>query len=198
MTTLADIRDRVRKDLHDTDSAAYRWSDDQLDRHIDHALSDLSLALPQEKTATIATTDGSREVSLAALSGLIEVEAAEFPVGEFPAAYAGFATWAGTLVLHTEALPTGDDVKLYYTARQELDGTGTSLTGEQVDLLVTGASAYAALEQSVFTTDRVTTGDAVAERYAAWGRARLTAFHQLLHQYGRRNRVRQRRMYVPA
>ncbi len=61
-----------------------------------------------------------------------------------------------------------------------------------------GAGAYAALEIAAFTIDRLTTNERVAQQYADWGRARLTAFHQLLHQYGRRNRVRGRRAYVPA
>ena len=39
---------------------------------------------------------------------------------------------------------------------------------------------------------------AAAERYAAWARARLTAFRQLLHTYGRKNRLRARRLYIPA
>jgi len=198
MTTLADVRDRVRKDLHDTDGAAYRWSDAQLDRHIDHALSELSLAIPRERTATLATTDGSRELALGGLTDLIEVTAVEYPADAFPPAYVGFATWAGTLTLHTPFVPDGSDATVHYHARHTLDGSGTSLSAEQVDLLVTGASAYAALEQSVFATDLVTTGADVAERYATWGRARHTAFRQLLQQYGWRNRVRARRMYVPA
>ena len=39
MTTLPDIRDRIRKDLHDTSEE--RWTDAQLDRHIERALRDL-------------------------------------------------------------------------------------------------------------------------------------------------------------
>jgi len=35
MTTIADIRGRVRKDLGDTTAGAYRWTDDELDRHIE-------------------------------------------------------------------------------------------------------------------------------------------------------------------
>ena len=76
---------------------------------------------------------------------------------------------------------------------------GTTLTAFQVDVLVTGAAAYAALEQSAYLADRLATGgEAVTDRFGAYGRARLTAFHQLLHQYGRRNRVRGRRAYTPA
>jgi hypothetical protein len=197
MPTLAEVRDRIRKDLRDTD-AAQRWSDAQLDRHIDHAMSELSAAMPRELSSTLATTAGSRDLSLASLTGLIEVEAVEFPVGSYPPAYLGFHVWAGTLTLHSDTPPTGGNAKLYYLARHPLDGTGSSLSSFEVDVLVTGAAAYAALEQGVYTTDRVTTGKDVTERFTAYGRARLTAFHQLLMAYGRRNRVRQRRAFVPA
>ncbi len=199
MTTLADIRTRVRKDLHDTDSGDYRWTDAEIDRHIGRALEELSLAIPQEKTATIATTAGSRDIALASISGLIEVEAIEFPAGLFPPAYAGFSRWANTATLHSDKEPNGDDATLYYTARHTLDGTGTTLPMHLEELLATGAGAYAALEWSSFATDRLNAGGpGVAEQYAAGARARLTAFRQLLFQHGRANRVRGRRLYTPA
>ena len=199
MPTLTDVRDRVRKDLRDTDAAAYRWPDTQLDRHIDHALSELSAAMPDERSATMATTPGSRELSLASLTGLIEVEAVEYPVGSFPPGYEDFSTWAATLVLQADSAPVGGNAKLYYTARHTLDGSGTTLSAFQIDVLVTGAAAYAALEQAPHLADRLNTGgDATGDRFSAYGRARLTAFQQLLHHYGRRNRVRARRTYLPA
>ncbi len=199
MTTLADVRTRVRKDLHDTDATAYRWTDDQLDRHIARALTEVSLAIPQEKTATLATTSGSRDLSLASLTGLMEVEAAEFPTGEFPPSYTGFSRWAATLTLHTAAAPTGQNAKLYYTAVQVLDGAGTTLAPAHEDIVATGAGAYAALDWSSFATDRLNlAGDGVAERYAAWGRAAYTVFRQLLGEHARRRAVRTGRLYLPA
>jgi hypothetical protein len=199
MTTLSDIRTRVRKDLHDTDSSAYRWTDDELDRHISRALDELSLAIPQEKTATLATTAGSRDLSLGSLTGLIEVEAVELPEGEFPPAYVGFSRWGNTLTLHMDLPPDGEEARLFYTARHALDDTGSTLPGQFEELLATGAGAYAALELSSFATDRLNTGGpGVAEQYASWARARLTAFRQLLFQHGRANRVRGRRLFTPA
>jgi hypothetical protein len=38
MTTLSDTRSRLRTDLHDTDSATYRWTDGELDRHAQRAM----------------------------------------------------------------------------------------------------------------------------------------------------------------
>ncbi len=198
MDTLDAVRTRVRHDLGDTDAANYRWSDAALDHHIERALTELSLAMPRELTATLATTRGSRELSLASLPGLIEVEAVEYPVGRYPAVYVGFATWADSLLLHTPTEPDGSEARVYYTARHSLDSEGTSLTAEQADLVAMGAGAYAALEQAVFSADRIATDAEVSERYASWGRARQTAFRQLLHHYGRRSRVRSRRLYRPA
>ena len=39
---LDDLRDRLRQELHDEDSGAYRWQDAVLDRHIERAVRELS------------------------------------------------------------------------------------------------------------------------------------------------------------
>ena len=73
MTTLSDIRDRVRSDLRDLDLDAARWSDAELARHLTRALADVSLAAPLEATTTIATTAGSREIPTSVLPGFLEL-----------------------------------------------------------------------------------------------------------------------------
>ncbi|UCH43497.1 MAG: hypothetical protein JSW16_02845 [Dehalococcoidales bacterium] len=45
---LTDMRTIVRRDLHDEDAENYRWSNDELDRHIAHAVRDFSEAVPHE------------------------------------------------------------------------------------------------------------------------------------------------------
>jgi hypothetical protein len=196
MTTLSDVRGRVRKDLSDAGSLV--WPDDQLDRHIEHALSELSLAMPRELATTVSTTDGSRDIAIDGLAGLIEVETAEYPLEQFPPAFIGFSVWGSVLSLHSPAEPDGDDAKLYYTAVHVLDDVGTTLNDAHIDILVTGATAYAAQELASATANQLNLEPGASERYAAWSRARLTAFRQLLHTYGRKNRLRGRRMYVPA
>jgi hypothetical protein len=193
---LSDVRDRLRQDLSDV--AEDRWPDEQLDRHIEHALGDLSLAIPQELTLLMATTSGSRDLVIGDIEGLVEVEAVEYPVGQFPPSYVGFSTWGTTIALHVDSAPDGSDAKLYYTAVHVLDDEDSTLADSQVDILITGASAYAAQELAAGRTDVLTTDPAAAERYAAWSRARLTAFRQLLHTFGRKNRVRSKRLYAPA
>ena len=196
MVTLSDVRDRVRQDLSDT--ASQRWPDDQLERHIAHALGELSLAIPREQAATIATTAGSRDIAIGEFEGMLEVEAVEYPVGEFPPAYAGFSVWGSTLALHLDTAPDGSGARVHYTAAHTLDEEDSTLPEHLVDILVTGASAYAAVELASATTGTLNLDPEASEHYAAWARARLTAFRQLLHTYGRKNRVRSRRLYVPA
>ena len=196
MTTLSDIRTRLRQDLGDPDSL--RWDDDALDRHIARALSELSLAIPRELTATLETTPASRELSLASLEGLLEVEAAEYPVDHFPPSYVRFATWEGTLTLHTALAPDGGGARLYYTAVHSLDDTESTLPLHLEEVLTTGAAAYAALELASSSTAQLNVNGDTPATYAGWARARLTAFHQLLGTHARKNRVRTRNLYVPA
>ena len=40
---LSEMRAIVRRDLHDEDANNYRWTDDELNRHIAHAVKDFSL-----------------------------------------------------------------------------------------------------------------------------------------------------------
>jgi hypothetical protein len=196
MTTLSDIRTRLRLDLGDPDSL--RWDDDTLDRHTARALAELSLAIPRELTATLQTTPASRELSLTTLDGLLEVEATEYPAGQFPPCYVRFATWEATLTLHTAIAPDGSDARLYYTAVHTLDETESTLPPHLEDVLATGAAAYAALELAASTTETLNLNGETPATYAGWARARLTAFHQLLHTHARKNRVRTRTLYVPA
>jgi len=75
--TLTEMRAIVRRDLHDEDAANYRWSDDELDRHIAHAVKEFSEAIPYEQKATIATASGSREIDISTITDRIMVEAVE-------------------------------------------------------------------------------------------------------------------------
>ena len=64
---LSEMRTIIRRDLRDEDETDYRWTDDELGRHIDRAVREFSEHLPDEKKTTIATTEGSREVDISAL-----------------------------------------------------------------------------------------------------------------------------------
>ena len=194
------MRAAVRRDLHDEDAPSYRWSDNELDRHIQRALGEVSVASPREMKASLSTTAGSRDLSLATIAGLLAVEAAEYPTGLYPPSYVRFSVWSGTLSLLVVAAPSGGQgVTVYYGAMHTLDATSSTLPVYLEDLVATGAAAYAALEWASFATNRINVGgEDVWRQYMVWGQDRLAAFLRRLAEMGRKNMVRARSLYVPA
>ncbi|MFQ6019595.1 MAG: hypothetical protein ACE5KW_02445 [Dehalococcoidia bacterium] len=197
---LPDMRTRVRRDLHDEDAANQRWTDSELDRHIDHALRDFSLAAPLEAKATLTTTAESRDLSVASLIDVVAIEAVEYPVGDYPPSYVRFSLWETTLTLLVDAKPlSAQSVNVYYTKMHTLDATTSTVPSRFEDLIATGGAAYAALEWSSFATNRINVGgQEVWRHYLTWGQERLAQFHRALAKHGRANAVRVRRLYPPA
>jgi len=193
MTTLTELRTRLRQQLHDVTSL--RWDDTALDRHLAHAIEELSQAMPRKLGAALATTAGSRELSLETLGGLIDVERVEYPVGCYPPALIGFQLWGDTLIIDSAVTPSGDDARISYTVHHTLDDDGSTLTPFQEELVVLAASAFAVIELAAGSIDTLTTGGpTVPAELRAWAQARHISFRQLLHQYGKRPRLRMRRV----
>lgn len=196
--TLTTMRARVRQDLHDEDSAAYRWTDAVLDRHISRALREYGAHAPLEQRSTLQTTAGSREIDIASLSEIVTVDAVEWPAGEHPPRYVPFSRWQATLTLDVAEAPAGvEDVAVYWTRLHTLDGSGSTIPAAHEDIVATGAAAYAALDWASFATNRINTGgDDVWGRYKAFGEERLREFRRELRRIARANAVRQRRLYA--
>ncbi len=197
---LPTMRTRVRRDLHDEDSQNYRWTDNELDRHIQRALDEVSAASPREMKSTLTTTAGSRDLSLTTLTGLVSTEAAEYPTGLYPPSYVRFSVWGQALTLLVDQTPAGvENVNVYYGATHTLDATTSTLPALLEDPVATGAGAYAALEWSSFATNRINVGgEAVWQHYLTWGQDRMSSFLQRLTEVGRKNVARVRSLYVPA
>jgi hypothetical protein len=197
---LATIRARLRKDLHDEDSATYRWTDGELDRHVQRATRDFSLALPLEAKTTLSTTPGSRDLAITSLTDLVAIEGVEHPLGEYPPSFVRFSVWLNTLTLLIDGAPAGaESVGVYYTKLHTIDGSSSTVPARFEDVIVGGAAGYAAVEWSSFATNRVNAGgQEVWREYLAWGQERLAEFQRVLAKYGRRNAVRVRRLYAPA
>lgn len=195
---LAAMRGNVRRDLHDEDAGSYRWSDDEIDRHISHAVKDLSEAIPREQKATMATTSGSREIDVSSLTDRIGIVMVEYPAGEFPSRYQRFSLWADTLTLLGPDVPDGSDACVYYGKLHTLDASTSTIPPQHEDLVATGACGYAAVEWAINATNRANTGGTDASRdFLRWGRDRLGRFRRELRRLGRRNRVRMRTLYQP-
>lgn len=195
----AEMRTLVRRDLHDEDAGSYRWSDEDLDRHIDRAVRELSQAIPQEKTATLATTAGSREIDISSLADRVLVRAAEYPVDRFPVSYQRFAIWANTLTLLGDTLPDGSDCRIYYGSLHTLDASTSTIPAGLEDLVALGAAGYALVQRAAFAVNRVNLGGTDTPRhFRDEGQSRISQFRKELKRFGRGGRVRGARLYTPA
>jgi hypothetical protein len=195
---LAQMRTTVRRDLHDEDNENYRWTDDELDRHIAHALKDFSEALPLEQKATTATTDSSRELDISSLSDRIMVAAVEYPVDKFPKKYQRFALWGDTLTLLGAEIPDGTDAYIYYGKLHTLDADTSTIPERYEDLIASGAGGYAAVEWAAYAINQANVGGTTTpESFLTWGRERLDYFRKEIRRLGRRNRSRVRSLYKP-
>ena len=195
---LSDMRAVVRRDLHDEDSNNYRWTDDEISRHIAHAVRDFSGAVPHEQKATKATTSGSREMDISAITDRVTVEAIEYPADKYPKRYQPFSLWGDTLTVLGDEVPDGSNCYIYYGKLHTLDGSGSTIPAQHEDIIAAGACGYAAVEWAVYAVNRVNAGgNTTPKEFLEWGNRKLQYFRQELRRLGRRNRVRNRTLYQP-
>jgi hypothetical protein len=198
MSSLATIRANVRKDLHDEDSAAYRWTDAVLQRHIERALREYSFFAPLEKKSTVVTVAGTRDISIAALVPRLRVIAAEWPVGEYPPVYVPFTLWADTLTLDVVSAPAAvENVSVLWHGVHTINGTVSFSAGDD-DVIAIGAAGFAATDWSSYAINRVNVGGEGAwGRYEEFGRRRTEEFFERLKRLPQYSRVRGSRLYTP-
>jgi len=195
---LTEMRAIVRRDLHDEDASNYRWTDNELDRHIAHTVKDFSEHLPLEQKAIKATTASSRELDISNLTNRIRVEAVEYPVDKFPKRYQRFSLWGDILTLLGSEVPDGSNAYIYYGKLHTLDASTSTIPAQYEDLIATGACGYAAVEWAVYAMNRVNVGGGMTpQEFQEWGQEKLKYFRQELGRLGRRNRVRVRSLYKP-
>ncbi len=196
---LSEMRTLVRRDLRDEDPQGYRWSDDELERHIAHAVTDFSQAIPHQQSATVPTTEGSREIDISTLSDRVMVEAVEYPVGSFPKDYQRFAIWENTLTLLGDRVPDGSDCCIYYGKLHTLDESTSTIPPRFEVVIPIGAAGYALVEWAAFAINQVNLGGTdTPSLFSTEGQRRLSQFRRELKRLGRRGRVRQTRLYTPA
>jgi len=186
----------VRRDLKD-ETTPYQWSDDELSRHINHALGELSERVPLPAKATLPTVSGSRGVDISSLSNRVMVQAVEYPVDESPARYQRFSIWGDTLTIISGPEPNGSDCYVYYGTLHTIDTNGSTVPDKYEDLVATGACGYAAISWAAFSINKVNIGGKMtADEYRAWGNERLVIFRERLKQLGRRQRLRTQQFFT--
>ena len=197
MTTIGDLRDALRIELHDEDEE--RWQDGVLDRHLQRAARELAFVWPREQKTALSTTAGSRDLSISSLAGLVRILAAEYPAGQYPPAYAQFSTFGESLTLLVDETPgDSEDVNVYWGSLHTLDGTTSTLPPVAEDAVITGAAGYAATEWASFATNRANVSGVEAVRdYMTWGERRLARFQAMLSRFGESGRLRSSRLFVP-
>ena len=198
MSSLTVIRAAVRIDLKDLDPADERWTDAELDRHIEHALGDYSQVSPIEQKTTLQTTSGSRDIDVSSLTPRIRIVAIEFPEGDYPPAYVPFTLWGDALTLDLASAPAAVADASVFWHKEHSIGASATFPSSHDDLIVTGAGGYAALEWASFAANRLhEAGDDVWGRYMEFANLRLAAFRKALRELPEANRLRTGRFYMP-
>jgi len=188
-TYLTDLRDQIRKDLHDEDSGSYRWSDTVLNRHIERALAEFSAASPRTATTTINASAGVRDYDLSGITDLVNrptaVLAVEWPYNAsdpaYPPSFVPFRVFANRLYLLAKDAPaSGDVIRVWYTLAHILTESTKTLAPEDEPVVALGAAAYAALERESYAAERITPTGRTAEEYHTWGQRALERFQAML------------------
>jgi hypothetical protein len=148
----------------------------------------------------LSTVAGTREISVAALTDLVRIEAVEWPAGDYPPTYVQWSVYQTTLTLLTDTEPSEvEDVNVYWGSLHLCDASQSTLPAVAEDAVVMGASGYAALEWANFAINRANlAGVAAVDDYRAYGNAQLRRFQELLADFGQRARVRVSGLFKPA
>ena len=192
-TALATIRGRLQTVLDD--AAAAVWTTGELDQHIQDALRDLSHRIPRERTTTIATTSGSRDVSLATLTERVRIVAVEWPTGSDPKNFVDFSEWADVLRIDSLGIPDGTDCIIYWQSLHSINGTKT-LPEDYDDALVHAAAARACDQQAADASNALNTGGPPATR--DWRTLAAHFRNRYEERVAPRRGIKRRRLYAPA
>jgi hypothetical protein len=190
------MRTRVRQDLQDEDPANYRWTNDEVDGAIQRVVREFSLAYPQMESTLLATTDGSREIDISSLSGLIAIMSVEFPLGEDPACYQHFELWKTTLYMQDKGDGTNARVRWY---KEHTLSTSSTIPAQFEEIIVLGATGYLAASASAYTVDRASiAGKWATINFLKWGQERLELYEKKLKAISRNSRVISKEFYTDA
>lgn len=147
MQSRAAIRAVARQKLRDEfqESRDYDFEDDELDLLINECLVEISQVRPYEVKETVVS-DGSREIDVKAIEGLLSVEKAEYPVGNYPPDCPKTRRFGDTVMLEVDSPPTsGDNVYLYCHKVHRVTDQDSSLSEDLEKVLSDGVVVKAAL-----------------------------------------------------
>lgn len=193
MSTLAQLRDRIELELHDSTNQV--WSTDEVDAAIARTLLELGHSLPQKLQAAQNAT-ATRDQDISAITGLIAVWDLIYPYDS------AAPTWPeprpkyrqmrdGYVTLLTDSMPAvgTNNLLVRYTALQTISGLAgagaTSLDLQEEELLVLGASAACALQQTQASINTVTVTGRSPSQWQTWGANQWAAFQTAITRLSR-------------
>jgi hypothetical protein len=196
--TLNEMRTLVRRDLHDEDQNNYRWNDDEINRHILHAVKDVSAAIPSEQTAVIPATGGSRELDISGITDRTAIRAVEYPLNFFPKRFRSFSIWKNKLTIIDGEIPAGGNACIYYEKMHTIDDFSSTIPQYLEELVICGACGYAAIEWAAYSVNRVNIGGgSTPAEFLRWGKVKIDYFRSELKRMAGKNRLRVNRLYKP-
>ena len=193
LSNLATLRDLVELDLDDSGNAI--WATGDIDRAIKRALIDYSHVRPQQVVGTITLSADGREISLSTLTGLIRVVRVWYPYTstdpEDPPSWVRWELWGGTLYIASGDEPADTlKVRVYYHKVHIIDGldgeSSTTIPGEDEEVVVLGAGAYAALQEGRAAVAAAGVSTETPEHWLRWALTRMDAFKERLDLVRRR------------
>jgi hypothetical protein len=191
---LSEMRTRVREDLQDTDAENYRWSNDEIDGAIDRVVMEYSLHAPIEQQNDIASSDGNPELDISTLTGIVQIESVEFPMGESPKHFQHIEYWAGQLYMQDEG--DGNNARVRWLKKHTLTAESTTIPTHHEELIVLGATGYLAMSASASTVDRAfIAGRYGTISYRQWASERLARYDFKLKEISHMNRIVRRNLY---
>ncbi len=147
MTTLADLRARLRMSLNDNTAVNHLWNDDTLDLHINNAIRDYSRSYPRERQTTVDTLAGQAEYDLPAdCLAVVRVESVAAPLLPGRDGGPGYELYGEKIVLSPVPTESGLSLLVRYLAPHAALDADTDLStvpGGDEDLLMRFACAEA-------------------------------------------------------
>lgn len=189
---LSELRALVRRDLMD-EECPQRFTDGQIDRALQRAVNELSLYSPRPMLTDLKTTRGTRVIAVTELSPRISIEKVEFPAGMCPERFIRFSLTGDMLIM--EVPGDGSDCRVYWSSMHVVDEDHSTVPAHLEDIVVLGATAYAALSLSQYTTDKTNIGGENVDRdYLYWAKGRLLDFQSALRRL--KSKVKVQRTYM--
>ena len=189
VSDLAGLRDLVERDLDDSGNEI--WSADDIDRAIKRALVGYAQVNPQQAETTLELSADGREVDISSLSDLTRVVKVWYPYDTAAAEalpnWVRWETWGETLYVASEEEPaSGELMRIYYHKGHTVEGlegaSSTTVPQEDEEVLVLGATAYAALQKARSSVGTAGVSTETPEHWLTWGLNRMDAFTEALHR----------------